>query len=126
MRLALNESASKPVNSHPGSAKVSSPKVAPSSASMRATLREQWFAAEVIRLIDRLEPHKAFFAHLKSTGGAASIIIQFIGDGYFWDEIPTVTLAKLVDLEIGSCHWKFFQNLGDERSMKLRCHYRPA
>ena len=57
----------------------------------------------MIRLIDRLEPFKAFFANLKSTGGAASIIIQFLGDGYFGDKIPTVTLAKLVDL-IGSCH----------------------
>jgi hypothetical protein len=51
-------------------------------------------------MIDRLEPHKAFFADLKSTGGTASIVIQFLGDGYFGDEIPSATLAKLVDLEL--------------------------
>jgi Domain of unknown function (DUF4279) len=67
---------------------------------IECSVTEQWFAAEVIRLIDRLEPHKAFFANLKSTGGEASIIIQFLGDGYFGDKIPTVTLAKLVDLEL--------------------------
>ena len=67
---------------------------------IRCTVTEQWYAAEVTRLIDRLEPHKAFFANLKSTGGTARILIQFLGDGYFGDEIPIVTLAKLVDLEL--------------------------
>jgi hypothetical protein len=51
-------------------------------------------------LIDRLAPQKTFFGNLKSTGGTASIVIQFLGDGYFGDEIPTATLAKLVDLEL--------------------------
>jgi Domain of unknown function (DUF4279) len=67
---------------------------------VQCTVRDQWYAAEVTRMIDRLEPHKAFFANLKSTGGTASIVIQFLGDGYFEDEIPTATLAKLVDLEL--------------------------
>lgn len=67
---------------------------------IRCTVRDQWYAAEVARLVDRLEPHRAFFADLKSTGGTACIIIQFLGDGYFGDEIPRATLAKLVDLEL--------------------------
>ncbi|WP_136623820.1 hypothetical protein [Bradyrhizobium centrolobii] len=50
--------------------------------------------------VDRLEPHKAFFASLTSTGGRASIIIQFFGDGYLGDELPVATLAKLVDLGV--------------------------
>jgi hypothetical protein len=53
----------------------------------------------VTRLLDNLEPHKAFFADLKSTGGKACVIIQFFGDGWS-DEIPRATLAKLVELEL--------------------------
>jgi hypothetical protein len=68
---------------------------------VRCTVTEQYFAGEVTRLIDKLEPHKAFFTRLKSTGGTASVIIQFLGDdGYFGDEIPSTTLAKLADLEL--------------------------
>jgi hypothetical protein len=54
---------------------------------LRYNVKDQWYAAEVTRLVDSLEPHKAFFANLKSTGGTASVIIQFLGDGYFGDEI---------------------------------------
>lgn len=50
------------------------------------------------RFVDRLEPYGAFFANLKSTGGRASVIIQFFDDGCFGDVIPRATLAKLVDL----------------------------
>ena len=39
-------------------------------------------------------------ADLKSTGGRASIIVQFFSDGYLSDEIPSATLAKLVELEL--------------------------
>jgi Domain of unknown function (DUF4279) len=60
---------------------------------------DQWYASEVTRLLDNLEPHKAFFADLKSTGGKACVIIQFFGDGWS-DEIPRATLAKLVELEL--------------------------
>jgi hypothetical protein len=62
---------------------------------------DQWFAAEVMSLLDRLEPHKAFFANLRPTGGEASLIIQFLGDGYLSDEIPHATLVKLVELGLG-------------------------
>jgi hypothetical protein len=68
---------------------------------IRCTVRDQWYAAEVTRLVDRLGLHRAFFADLKSTGGTACVVIQFLGDGYFGDEIPRATLAKLVDLELG-------------------------
>jgi Domain of unknown function (DUF4279) len=68
---------------------------------VRHTVTGQWYAAQVTSLVDRLEPHKAFFADLQSTGGTACIIIAFLGDdGYFRDEIPTTTLAKLVDLKL--------------------------
>jgi hypothetical protein len=67
---------------------------------VRRSVTDQWFAAEVTRFVDGLQAHKAFFTHVKSTGGKASAIVQFLGDGYFGDEIPRATLAKLVDLEL--------------------------
>lgn len=62
---------------------------------------DQWFAAEVTSLLERLEPHKAFFANLRQTGGAASLIVQFLGDGYLSDEVPHAALVKLVELGLG-------------------------
>jgi hypothetical protein len=67
---------------------------------VRHSVTDQWYAAEVTRLVDSLELHKAFFANLKSTGGRASVVVQFLGDGYFGDEIPSATLAKLAELEL--------------------------
>ena len=60
----------------------------------------QWFADEVAKLIDDLEPHKAFLRHLRATGGSACIVIQLLGDGYFGEVIGCSVLAKLVDLEL--------------------------
>ena len=54
---------------------------------------------EVSRLIDKLEPHKAFFADVKSGGGTASIVIQFMG-GLLADDVSSATLARLVDLDL--------------------------
>ena len=67
---------------------------------VECSVTDQWYAREVTRFVDRLEPHKAFFAKLKSTGGTACVIIQFFSDAHFSDEIPLSTLAKLVDLEL--------------------------
>ena len=65
---------------------------------IRCDVRNQWYAAEVTSFVDRLEPHQAFFAKLRSTGGQASLVIQFFGDGYLGDKLPVATLAKLVGL----------------------------
>ena len=62
-------------------------------------LRNQWFAEEVTKLVDRLLPHKAFLRNIRATGGKAQIIVQFF-DAYYGDEISRETLAKLVDLEL--------------------------
>jgi hypothetical protein len=67
--------------------------------SVEYNATDQFYAAEVTRLVEQLGPHRAFFSNLKSTGGRASIIIQFI-DGYLADEIPRATLAKLVELDL--------------------------
>ena len=63
--------------------------------SIRHTVTEQWFASELVDFIARLEPHKEFLANLRETGGSATLIIQFLGDGYLADEIPLSTLATL-------------------------------
>lgn len=62
-------------------------------------IEDQWFASEVSRLIDKLQAHKTFFGDVKSAGGKASIVIQFM-DGFLADELPTGTLARLVDLDL--------------------------
>ena len=67
--------------------------------STEHVIEDQWFAPEVSRLIDKLEPHQAFFADVKSGGGTASIVIQFM-DGFLADELSSATLARLVDLDL--------------------------
>lgn len=69
--------------------------------SNRYEVKDQWFAEELTELVDRLVPHKDFLHGLRSTGGQAMIVVQFLGDdGHFGDEIPSETLAKLVDLKL--------------------------
>jgi hypothetical protein len=66
--------------------------------SIRHTVTQQWFASGVIGFVERLEPHKEFLASLRETGGSATLIIQFLGDAYLGDDIPTTTLVKLGEL----------------------------
>lgn len=66
--------------------------------SVRHTVTEQWFASAVVDFVGRLEPHAKFFASLRETGGSATVIIQFLGDGYFADSMPLTTLVKLSEL----------------------------
>lgn len=66
--------------------------------SVRYYVKDQWFAECVTKLVDRLTAHKDFFTDLRSTGGQASVIVQFLGDGYFGDQVPRETLGKLVEL----------------------------
>jgi hypothetical protein len=68
--------------------------------SIQYDSQDQWFAEKIAEFVDRLEPHKSFLRHLKLTGGRASVIIQFLGDGYFSDELSRETLAQLVRLDV--------------------------
>lgn len=68
--------------------------------SRRHETPDQWFAGKIAELIDCIEPHKAFLKELRSTGGKTCLILQFLGDGYFGDEIPKAVLARLIDLEL--------------------------
>jgi hypothetical protein len=67
---------------------------------VRYQATDQWFADKVIALIDRLKPHKAFLANLRATGGHATVIVRFLGDGHYGDNIDRDTLAKLADLQV--------------------------
>ncbi|HXI99982.1 MAG TPA: DUF4279 domain-containing protein [Micropepsaceae bacterium] len=59
--------------------------------SIRYELKNQWFAENITVLVDRLMNHKEFFSRLRTTGGEAMIIVQFLGDGYFGDNVPMDT-----------------------------------
>jgi hypothetical protein len=67
---------------------------------IRYELREQWFADKVALLVDRLVPHKEFLGHVRATGGKASVIVQFLGDGYFGDAVRLDTLKKMAELQL--------------------------
>jgi hypothetical protein len=68
---------------------------------IRHDIRGQHFRHHVAALLDRLAPHKAFLADLRAGGGRATLIIQFLGDGYFGDTLPLGTLSRLADLQLG-------------------------
>jgi hypothetical protein len=66
--------------------------------SARHTVTEKLFASTISAFVERLAPHKDYFVGLRETGGSATVIIQFLGDGYFADSIPPIVLHKLADL----------------------------
>jgi hypothetical protein len=67
---------------------------------VRYELRDQWFADKIALLVDRLMPHKEFLGRVRAAGGTASLIVQFLGDGYHGDSVPVDTLKKLVELQL--------------------------
>jgi hypothetical protein len=69
--------------------------------SVQYSPSDQWFAGKVELLLDRLEPHKKFLRQLSDTGGKLFLIVQFLGDAYFSDNLPRSTLARIIDLGLG-------------------------
>jgi hypothetical protein len=63
-------------------------------------LTEQWFTDKIALLVDRLVPHREFLRHVRATHGDACIIVQFLTDSYFSDEVDLNTLSKMVDLQL--------------------------
>jgi hypothetical protein len=51
-------------------------------------------------LVDRLVAHKEFLTQLRATGGTVEILLQFLGDGYLGDSIPSDTLLKMTDIQL--------------------------
>jgi hypothetical protein len=68
--------------------------------SIRYEVRDQWFADKLVVFVDQLLPHKTFFHHMEETGGSAEILLQFLGDGYFGDDIPPETLMRMSELRV--------------------------
>jgi hypothetical protein len=51
-------------------------------------------------LVDCLMPHKEFLHRVRATGGEATVILQFLGDGYFSDSVRLDTLSKMAELQL--------------------------
>jgi hypothetical protein len=66
--------------------------------SARYTTSHQRFADKVESLEVKVLPKRAFLSRVLQTRGRLSLIVQFLGDGYFGDTIPRSTLAKIADL----------------------------
>jgi hypothetical protein len=67
---------------------------------IRYELRDQWFADKIAALVNSLAPHKAFLRGVRATGGSAEIVVQFLGDGYLGDSVPSQTLATMTELQL--------------------------
>lgn len=93
--------------------RVGDPRTAPRGRPLEGTYRDtrwrhsrrfetsgQHFVDGVMELVADIEERKAFFRKLRLTGGSACLIVQFLGDGYFGDEIPRGILKRVVDLEL--------------------------
>ncbi len=66
--------------------------------SIERTLDGQRFSGLLDEFLDLLKSRRAFLRTVTSTGGTATLIVQFIDAGYWADEISHDALLKLVDL----------------------------
>ena len=66
----------------------------------RFMVTDQWFTRYLEELVEYLEPYHHFLHYLRITGGSATLIVQWLGDGYFGDNITKETLTKLVELDL--------------------------
>ena len=64
---------------------------------------DQFFAKEVVDFVKALLPHKVFLREVRETGGSASIILGFLGDGYHGDRIGFDTLSNMNELQLDLC-----------------------
>ena len=98
---------------------------------MQYTVSPQWFADKVESLVEHLLPHRAFLSRLLQTGGTLTLIVQFLGDGYFGDKIPQSTLAKIADLGLSLGrnavrHCGRARTLGQPAEIYTHCSLRTA
>jgi hypothetical protein len=64
------------------------------------TTRSQWFEKELVKFVNKIAKQRSFLRELRSSGGSATIVIEFLGDGYFGDCISLSVLRQLVELEV--------------------------
>lgn len=65
---------------------------------IRPSTTEKGISAELANFIEKLEPYKEFFANVRTAGRETSIVLNFLGDGYLADVIPSATLVRLANL----------------------------
>ena len=65
---------------------------------VRHTTLDQHFVEQLRQFLSQIKRHKPFFAEVRANGGSAGIVINFLGDGYFGDEIPSCLLKKIAHL----------------------------
>jgi hypothetical protein len=58
------------------------------------------FFADVDRVIDRLEPHKALLAKITDSGGSITLLLHLPGDENMGDVLGWRQLARLADLHV--------------------------
>jgi hypothetical protein len=68
--------------------------------STRHVATDQWFAKPFAAFVVSLMPRKGFLHSIRASGGEASVIIQFLCDGYHGDSISPETLAQLAELGV--------------------------
>lgn len=64
------------------------------------TKQNRRFFSDVTKLIDRLEPHKAFLIEIGKSGGSIGLIVELPGDVNIGDSIPWREMARLCALRI--------------------------
>jgi hypothetical protein len=69
------------------------------SHSFRAGGNRRFFA-DVIKLIDKLEPHKAFLIEIEKSGGSLCIVLDLpgdvnIGDVFSWREMTRLCALRI-------------------------------
>jgi len=62
--------------------------------------RHRHFFSEVVKMIDRLEPHKALLNEIADNGGFINLIADLPGDVNIGSEFPWRDMARLADLHI--------------------------
>ena len=66
----------------------------------RYEVEAQWFVAQLEEFVEQLVPHRDFFSDVRDAGGSSSLVISFLGDGYFGDSLSQASLAKIVEMNL--------------------------
>ena len=64
----------------------------------RYTVDDQWFTDELSRFVGNLRSRGEALAKLQASGGMTTLVVQFLGNGFFGDEIGHETLTAIVEL----------------------------
>jgi hypothetical protein len=62
------------------------------------TVDEQWFADELAQFVANLRSRGEALAKLQAGGGMTALVVKFLGEGFFGDEIGHETLSAIVEL----------------------------